>query len=223
MILGDLVTLKSLLEIPDCVTTEDRRLLIFLQWATEWVEELCDRKFGYGQYTEYIDAKGTQRLLLRHRPARPSGMQVWLDSASNFNAGDDPFPDTSLLTYGTDYILEIDDVAKNWSKRGILYRINATWARRWTRSGPYLSAFHLDNPGTVKVTYNAGYAVDEMPANVRGAVLTLVAKMRNYFPLAMEIGGEGYEDRSLSYNLTDRNYLLTSVKDMLVNHRNWSF
>lgn len=223
MILGDLPTLKALLEIPDCVTTEDRRLLIYLKWATEWIEELCDRPFAYKQRTQYLDGRGTSKLLLKARPVYPTGMQVYVDTASHYGEGDDPFPAASLLTYGTDYVLQIDDEENERSKCGIVHRLNAVWPRRWMRAENYLSPFQVATKGTIKVTYYGGYTVDQMPANVRGAVITLIAKMRNYFPIGMEIGGEGYEDRSLSYTVSDRNYLLTTVKDMLINHRNWTF
>ncbi len=220
MILGDLPSLKAMLEIPDCVTSEDRRLLFLLRMASEWIEELCNREFQYKQWTEYLDARGSQRLLLSHRPAYPNEMTIYFEGGSNYGAGNDPFPSTSLLTYGTDYVLEIDDVANNRSKRGIVYRINAVWPRKWARVGRYLSPFEVTNPGVIKATYWAGFTIDQLPGPIRLALITLIGKMRNYFPLAMEIGGEGYEDRSLSYTNQARNYLLETCKDLLVNARN---
>ncbi len=225
MLYSDLSVLKAVLEIDDCDKSEDKRLLFFLEWASRWIEELLDRPgFSYALRTEYLDGNGSPNLLLKFRPVYPTPpILVYYDSSGNFASASGTFdPSTTAFTYGTDFCLRIDQ-QDGTSRSGILYRINALWPRAYKRQGGYLSPFQVDNLGCVKVVYYAGYTVDNLPSPIRMACTTLIGKMRNFFPLGMEVGNEGYKDRSLGYLMTNRDYLLNTVKDMLLNYRNWNF
>lgn len=225
MLYSDLRQLKAVLEIDPCDKSEDERLLFFLEFASRWIEERCNRPdFSYKQRTEYYDGRGTQTLLLRNRPVyNDPPIEVYLDVGAYYGQVSGSFnPTLTQLTNGADFALKIDR-PDGTSKSGILYRVNAVWPMQWRRQGGYLSPFPVNTAGSIKVVYWAGYTVDNAPPMIRLACNTLVAKMRSFFPLGMEVAGEGYKDRSLSYMTNAYNYLMSTVDGMLVNNRNWNW
>ena len=69
MLWTDIQELKSVLEIDPGNTSEDKKLLLVIEWASAWMEEILGRPgFGYKARTEFYSGTGTQTLLLRSRP-----------------------------------------------------------------------------------------------------------------------------------------------------------
>ena len=86
-----------------------------------------------------------------------------------------------------------------------------------------MSSFIWDDMGSIKVTYTAGFTVDQLPAAFRAAGEFLVAGLRYIFPLGQPLGGDGYEERSVSLVQERKGWLMAMVKPLLFSHRNHKF
>ena len=223
MILSDLRELKSILDIDVGDTSEDKKLNFLLEQASSWIEELLGKQLMYRSRTEYYAGTGTQQLLLRARPAYPTGMLVYADYGGLWGSASGAFGSETALTYGEDYALDLDDDEGTKSRSGILIRATGYWPLPFARTRGVLSPFRGKSYGNVKVVYNAGYLVDDLPAQLRLACNTLVARLLAFFPLGMEVGSESYEERSVSLIAERKDYLLASVKSMCWSYRNWKW
>lgn len=224
MRLSDLVELKSILEIALNNTSEDSKLLFFLEYASDWIAEFLNRPgLFYKNRTEYYNGTNTPFILLRSRPVNPSGIEVYLQSQGGFyGQASSSFPASSLLTYGGSYFLQIDQ-DDGMSRCGILQRINDVWPRPYGRGYGYLTPHAVQDTGSIKVVYNGGYTIDGLPSTLRLACNTLAAKMRGFMPMAMELSSENYEERAISIVNHEKDYLMKTVKDMIFSYRNWNF
>lgn len=223
--LSDLVEIKTILEIDPRNTQEDSKLLFFLEYASSWIEEYLDRKgrLFLKTRTEYYNGTGTPNLVLRARPVYTDGLQVYVDTQGGYyGEGDNSFPASSLLTYGSDYVLRIDE-DDGTSRCGILQKVRSYWPKPFARAPGVLSPFMTTDTGSVKVVYQAGYTVDNLPATLRLACNTLAAKIRYLMPVGMDLSSESYEDRSISIGNKEKDYLMSTVKDMIFGYRNWSW
>lgn len=225
--LNDLNETKVALEIDPANTAEDKKLLLFLDYASDWVGELLNRRNGilYKSRTEYYDGTGTTRLLLRSRPVYATPViEVTHDANGFYGCTSGAFGSTSTpLTYGVDFALKVDQ-DDGTSRSAVLVKMNGVWERKFGRQAGWLSPFVVRDTGSYKVVYSAGWTIDGMPALLRQAVLTLVARMRYLMPVGMEIGSESYEERNITVVAEKKDYLMGIVKPMVLPYyRNWSF
>ncbi len=233
MLYSDLNELKVLFEIDPRNTNENAKLLLLLEQASSWISELLNvaTDIGYQTRTEFYQGTGTQKLPLRHRPVFPAqGITVSYDSEGFFGQSSNAFNDstTEPFPYGSDYTLQIDfdsngDGVDDASKSGILFRINDYWLKPYFRQTGLLAPFVGEDRGSYKIQYTAGYTVDSLPAQIRSACNFLVAKLRSVFPLGVELGGESYEDRSISIISSQRSRLLLMVWPLILPFRNWKW
>lgn len=223
-VMTDLVELKAILEIDPCNHAEDKKLNFFIEQASDWIEEYLGRrgKLFYKQRTEIYNGTGTSSLLLKSRPVYEEGMQVWVDTNARYGSTEDAFAANTLLEFGRSYCLEVDEVGEP-SRVGILRRLHGVWPRPWARESGYLTAYLGQDSGSVKVQYNGGYTIDTLPAQLRLAINTLVARMRYVMPLGMELGSESYEERNISLVTQQKRYLMQIVEPMLFTYRNWKW
>lgn len=230
---SDLSELKALLDIDPNDKSEDVKLNFFNEFAANAIEELLNRPGGvfFATNTQYYKGKGTQKLLLRRRPAYPGpvaavpaavAMTVITDPNGNFGSTSGSFsPTQQVLTYGVDYCLQIDQ-DDGGSRSGLLIRLNNLWDRPYVRKYPYLAPFLSDDTGSIQVTYSAGYTVDTLPASLRMAADLLVANFRYVFPLGMGITSDGYEDRNIGIDAPKRAFLLDLIKPLVLSSfANW--
>jgi len=224
MILSDLQECKKLLDIDPENTSEDVKLSIYLECATNWVETFLNRKLTRKERTEYYKGTGTQKLLLRVRPVFLP-LSVYVDTQNgNWGQSSDSFASTTLLTYGSDYVLQVDDENGDRSQCGILIRLKGYWPKPYARVTGLLSPFINFDPGSVKVVYTAGYTIDTLPAAIRLACDSLVAAYRYVFPLGMVLDNESYEERSIRTHIEKaRDYCFMVAKPLLLPYRNWNF
>lgn len=226
MLLTDLREVKTLLETDLENTGEDKRLLLLIEMASNWIQEYLGRyDLEKKERTEYYKGTGTPYLLLRYRPVFTTpALQVYVDQQGYFGAASGAFDSsTSLLTYGSDYTLQIDQ-PDGTSRSAKLIRINSFWPRPYARQPGLLSPFLTSDTGSVKVVYTAGYTVDTLPPVIRSACTTLTASMRYLYPLGLPLSSESYEDRSIStYIEKSKEYLFSQVKPFLFSYRNWSW
>lgn len=225
MITSDLTSVKLMLDIPPNNNTENAKLNFILESASNWIEEILDRQLFRKSRTEYYWGQNTNKLLLKARPVLTTpALQVYVDGGGNFGASSGSFASGTLLTYGTDYCLDLDSEDGTQSKSGILIRIGSVWHKKWVRSKGLLTPYMVDNEGSIKVIYTGGYTYDNLPPLLRTATEFLIAKMYATLPLGMEIGSESYEERSISFQPHDKHYLTSMVRPMLISfYRNWSF
>jgi hypothetical protein len=225
----DLQELKILLEIDPNNDSEDVKLTFFIEYATSIIEEILNRPgLGKQSRTEFHSGTGTNRLLLKHRPVFTTpAIEVYTDDGGYYATASGSFNvSTSLLTYGSDYTLQIDQ-PDGTSRCGILVRIGDFWKKRNYRQTGLLSPFLGDGFGNIKVVYTGGYTMDTLPPAIRQAMVLMIARMRYILPLGLELTSESYEERSISMGGSwagaNRNYFLTLVKPMLLSFRNWRF
>lgn len=227
MLLTDLIELKSILGIDFQNSNEDKNLNFYIEQASSWIEEYLDRPGGLGlaTTTEYYGGTNTQTLRLRRRPVYVNPIPVvYLDESGYFGSASGAYTaSNSQLNYGTDFCLQIDQPDGNSSRSGILIRIGNWWPRPLIRQGGLLSPYVGPSFGSIRVTYAAGFTIDNLPALIRAATNLLASRMRYLMPLGMEISSESYEDRSISLVAERKDYLMSIVKPMLVTFRNWTF
>lgn len=223
MILSDLREIKKILEIENGDTSEDAKLNFFIEYASQWIEEVLDRPgMSWKSRTEYYKGTGTQKLLLKSRPVFTTPtIQVFIDEAGYYGAPADSFSTTPpTLVYGEDFALQIDQEDGS-SRSGILLRMNNLWPKPTVRQTGLLSPFIGEGFGTIKVIYTAGYTVDMLPAGIRLACNLLVSRLRYIFPLGIELNSEGYEERSIGIVTSEKEKLLTLVKPLILPYKNW--
>lgn len=224
--------MKALLQIDNADTSEDKLLGFLIEMASNWIEELLGRNFTFKQRTEYLKGSGTQKLLLKNRPAfavLPSSptvpaIQVFLDEGAYYGATSGAFTaQGDQLVYGQDFALQIDQEDGISSRCAILIKLNSFWPKPCVREAGWLSPYVGQSFGPIKVTYWAGYTVDTLPSSFRLAANLLIAKLRTVFPLGVETAGEGYEERSLSVALSQKEMLLRLVKPMILPYLNFKW
>ncbi len=226
-LLTDTRELKSLLDINIEDTSEDKNLLFYAEFATDWITEILNRPgLFFKSRTEYYNGTGSQKLLLRSRPVYTTPtIQVFVDQSGYWGSASDSFnPTTSALTYGKDFALWIDQPDGATSRSGILLRLNDYWPRISAREQGKLTPFVVPGYGVIKVTYTAGWTIDNLPSTLRLACNQLVAMMRNLFPLGVQLTGESYEERNVQYLISHKDGLITpTLRGLIMSHRNFTF
>lgn len=224
MLLTDIREAKAILEVPAGDTSEDRKILFLIEWASAWILELLNRPgIEKKERTEYYAGSGTDRLLLRSRPVFTTPtIQLFFDDAGYFGSEADAFAANTAMTYGSDFALVIDQ-DDGTSRSGILVRINQIWEKPSRRQRGLLSPFVANAYGNIKVVYTAGYTPDTLPAPLRAACNILVAKLRNLLPLGSFLTSESYEERAVGYFIPQKRLLLAEVWPMLHSLRNYAF
>ena len=214
--------LKAALEIPLGQKAEDKRLLMFQEWAAGWIGEALDRPdFEAKERTEYYDGTGTQFIPLRFRPVYASPtIAVRVDNSGHWGSTSGSFGTETALTYGDDFALKLDQGDGLTSRSGLLVRINDSWEKPFYRRRGLLSSFLGPGNGNVRVVYTGGYTADNLPASLRMATVTLIAKLRHLYPLGQELTSESYEERSISISPNSKYYLLGLVRGMIEPFRN---
>jgi hypothetical protein len=91
------------------------------------------------------------KLYLRGRPVVSAGLVVHEDRKAYAGQGTDPFPASTLLTLGEDYIL--DRYNSGVSRTGKLVRLTGGWS---------------DVSGSIQVTYTFGYTANELAGDISG-------------------------------------------------------
>lgn len=227
---SSLQELKTLFEIDACNDAENAKLNFLNEWVANIIEEFLDRPgFFLKERTEYYMGTGTQKLLLRSRPVYVSpAIQVFVDETSgNFGQTSGGFLSNtgtgSSLTYGTDFILWTDGDGNAQSRSGILLRLNDYWSKPSVRQRGLLAPFIGMDMGSIKVIYNGGYTIDNMPGALRAAAALLIAKFRNLFPLGDALSSESYEERAVTYYINQRDYIFNLVRPFLMLFKNYHF
>lgn len=206
-------------------TSEDAKLLLYAEWATNIINTYLNRAadgIDYKTRTQYYRGSGTQKLLLRNRPvfrAPPSPfstMSVIVDNGGYYGTATDAFTNDAL-TYGVDYTLQVDQDDGS-SRSGILIRLNNYWNKPQVRQQGLLSPFIGHDTGSIKIVYTAGYTLDTLPAAFRMAVAVVITQLKILFPLGMWLTGESYEERSISYTPI---YWYMFLDGILGPYRNW--
>lgn len=181
---------------------ETRFYALMIPAAERLLQDLCGRQFTYASAaTEFYDTFGTDSVVLKRTPVSPSGLAVYLDVNGNYGTTIGSFDSTtSLLTEGTDYVLERDTRrGDGLSYGGILRRIGTTWPASRQRPADLIGYARVPCKGCLKVTYTAGFTL--IPQDIKLAVAEIVADRRQARTRGVAFqsqSGEGY-----SYSLAD--------------------
>lgn len=104
--------------------------------------------------TEYLDSNGQEVLYLKRWPVTAVSAVYEDDQAGNYGQGTDPFPASTLLTQGSDYVWDI----ASKSKVGRLIRLLQFWPLNYEKQVQRLSYLVWYNRGCVKCQYTVDNA-----------------------------------------------------------------
>jgi hypothetical protein len=220
--LSDLKEIKVFLAIDQADQSSDLKLNFLIEMASAWIEETINRvgRLEYKARTEYYQGTGTQKLYLRARPVLTTpAIRAFVERGGYYGEAADAFGSVSELTYGSDFVLKIDQ-DNGSSRSGILVRLNEYWPKFGIRQAGYLSPFISEGFGNIKIIYTAGYSQDTLPAQLRLACCTLVAELNMLFPLGFFLTTESYEERNVGYFLPQKKPLLSMIEPMICGFRN---
>lgn len=228
MPLTDLIEVKKILAIDLDDHSLDYALNYYIQVVIDMIGEFLDMPNFYKRSrTEYYNGTGTNFLLLKYRPVFiDPEPQVWVDRSGLWGESDDSFQSSDELTFGDDFGIALDTTPAGTMDRGrsgLLIRKNDYWPRPTVRAQGFLSPFVGHSFGNVKVIYTGGYTLQDMPARVRMACIEVVGRMRYMFPLSVPLSSESYEERHITLDIRERNFLFGQAKHLLSSLRNWKF
>lgn len=182
---------KESLGISASNTAQDARLQIYLDQSSRAFCQEVGRdivqttypsapEFGVGD-SGYYSGNGTRYLRLRQYPAIATSIAVYVDNSGRFGANPDgAFAASTLLVYGTDYVLQFDGCLPGTStlcsSRGILERVGGYWSNRSAYVPGQISGQSIDGMGNIKVAYTAGFPT--VPHDVRLAICSIAAYVR---------------------------------------------
>ncbi len=188
---------KLLLSIATADTSKDALLDLLIAEADVIIENYLDRRIEQATYTEFYGGSGDERLFLKNYPVT-SITSIHLDNGGYFGDGPDSFAADTLLTEGSDYVLNKDDAsATAVSRSGEVFRINGIWDRQRTRKRGQLCSAPSSGMGNIKVVYVGGYLV--VPKDLEHCANRVVVSIYNSRKLSSVIASESFED--YSYNL----------------------
>lgn len=219
MFLNDINEMKGQLGIALTNNFENKGINFWIEYASGIIEEYIARgDLSRQERTEYKDGNNQEFLVMDHRPIY-SITNIWESQSGNFGFTSGSFSDETLLVSGSDYALKIDQPDGS-SRCGMIVKINNRWLSKPTRFRGYLSTSLQPNRGSIKVVYDAGYTIDNLPSPFRVACVLLVAKIRHILPFGLEIGSESYEERSISFLAPQKGFLMSLVAPLLVGYKN---
>ncbi len=184
---------KGFLNVSSSDTSQDSWLTNLMTAADATVKSYLGQNIEPANYLEFYEGTGTRFLPLRQRPVTAIN-NLWVDFNANY--GQNPagaFGTDTLLTQGSDYVLDYDAGGTN-SRSGLVVRINTVWSQVGRTYYPGKMTAEIGPAfGSIKVDYNAGYAT--IPIDIQYACCYLVAFMRR----TIKIGGEIHSERIGDY------------------------
>ena len=230
-----LTSLQVLKAIPELSRKTDAQLTVLLNGASATIKKYCKQNIELATYTnEFYSGNGKNDLALRQRPVN-SVTSLYVDQYGYYNTTSNAFASTTLWTEGNQFVLRRDGPNGTASESGLLVRIggdtNIWIAGIWTQEALWqgkLAASRLPTwpvgEGNIKVTYSAGYALDEIPDDIITAVITLTAWFIRTVPTVAPLQSENLG--SYSYTLMMRGLgqapELGSLRQLLSRYREWS-
>ena len=215
-LLTSLSDVKTFLSIRD--TSEDTLLQLLIPQVSALIEEYCDRTFGKNTYTEYYLGNGKSFFPLNQRPVY-SITNLWQDDNAYWGSASNPFSSLTLLQYGVDYALEIDQPDGS-SRSGLVFNVDGWWDAPFTYTPGIITPTLGPYVGNIKVTYVAGYA--PVPAQIELACNMAIANLRNTSQYGTAISTETFEEYSVGLD-GSKHVLTEPVKNILARFRNVAF
>jgi hypothetical protein len=194
--LGTLSGLKILLGKSLADVSIDPQLMACLDVAEQAMRTYCKRPGLVSPPVTYspvyLTGSGIDTLLLPHYPITALA-SIYEDFAGYFGTGTNPFPANTLLTEGTDYVLERDDPSGQYlSLSGVVRRLKSLNIGALTGIIPSLPYGTLTGgtrgpcwskaPGCLKIAFTAGYIAGSVPADLQGAVNEIAAWVKRNAP-----------------------------------------
>lgn len=144
-----------------------------------------------------MDAPDTPTIQLgRYAPITIASFQCWMNGAANGNPA--AFTTDNLLEMYTDYRLDVDPVNPLLSP-GNLERVGNVWGISYRRRPGQLSYNYEPNRGAIKLTFQGGYAPDEIPTDIVQAACIAVTQLMGNRKYGYQLGSESWN--GYSYNI----------------------
>lgn len=189
-------------------TARDHAYAALLAAVEQAVKNRCRKRLEPETYTVVLTPPPSARLALRQTPVR-SVTSLWVNAAANGDPA--AFTSDHLLTPYTDYWLEVGE--DGMSHTGIVWRVGGrAWGAggmvgggslaAWTPAvspvllagGGGLTRSITPNPGSVKVTYAAGYPATPEP--VLAAIHMAVSRLFDLRRTGVGLGSESWNGYS---------------------------
>lgn len=186
------------------------------------VRTYTGRQLTRGSYTEYPVSTGTKAIQLKETPVSSTAMALYLDLNAHTGQTGGDFAAATLLTYDTDYTLDLTGSTTGESLSGIVYRTGQFWPARLTRpagpDGNLLSHHRRPWPGILKASYTGGFNL--VPYDLKAAVWTIASQLAFIAPYGSVFMSESGEGRSYSRMSPDiERTLFASVENTLGPYR----
>ncbi len=152
----------------------DANLEMFINQASDLIEEYIGRTIGQNPYTEIIQGNNTQYIRLRNTPVVVGGLSVYLDEQAQWGSAPGSFAPGTLQQYGQDYALVIDQPDGVTSRCGMISKSGGYWPKPVVRQWGLLSP-SFGEMGNVKVNYIGGYAA--VPNDLQMACHLVIANL----------------------------------------------
>lgn len=199
-------------------TDQDTLLDYLIAEADVIIEGYLGRRIEQETFTEYYSGTGDDRLWLHNTPVA-SITSIHQDNGGYFGQGSDAFAAATLLTEGSDYVLERDDASETEpSASGCVFRIGGIWNRPQVRRRGQLCSEPGSGKGNIKVVYVGGFAV--VPKDLEFCANRLVVQLYKFRKKPSGISSESFEDYSYSLaGSEDADKALDSSKSVLARYR----
>lgn len=167
--------------------------MTYIQAADAIIKEYCGQPFDCPpvSYTDFYTGTGTQYLTLRTRPCLSvPAPQVWLDPFGYFGEANGAFAPNTQLTYGADFLLNIDQRDGVTSRSAILIKPDSAWPQIPKAYIPgRLTPEQMPSFGNIKVT--ATYGFNAIPYDLQHACNWCAAYIKRAGPQGGNLQSEG--------------------------------
>lgn len=164
--------------------------------AEAFLLQQIGRKLEKARRTEYYSGSGQRELTLYQRPVWEIHA-LYVDHYGAYGTADGAFDSaTTLLTEGTDYVLDRDVSGESYlSLSGVVYRLRTVWAQTARNYVPGRVATEAGPTwGNIKVDYTAGY--DPIPYDIQFAVAICANLLKRIVPYGQLLESERIGDYS---------------------------
>jgi hypothetical protein len=210
----NLTEVKTFLKKSLADTSEDALLKQIIGAVDAEAKKFFDRQIEQATYTDYYDGNNSRVLLLNEYPVT-SVASVYEDTTAYWGSVTSSFGTTTLLTSGIDYALALDG-RNGVAEAGRIFKLTGVWSGRWDYRRGNLGATIKPMPGSIKVTYTAGYASGAIPQDIKLGLWQVCSQVRATIPKGYLLQSESLGEYSYALAALAVTYLRMGTTEQLL-------